>query len=184
MNTTKLPKKRIEINKELHQKGELKKICKKHGEIPSEKIRVDVRGTKICKICDAENAKKYKNKDPVAYREKYRKWFYSDRERVMRYWKNDYEKRKIRQVKAYHRTKIMNPEKHREKELKKNEYHRKASDRLDDYYVRGLLKDCRIQVDKKRTRERLVNDDIPDEIVQLKKIQLKINRALGKRKKK
>ena len=55
-------KKREKRLKEL-ENGTLKKICKTHGELTIDRIRIDTRGSLICKICDSENSKLYKNKD-------------------------------------------------------------------------------------------------------------------------
>ena len=100
--------------------GTLKKTCPRHGELLVSHIRIDARGSKICRLCSNEiKRKSIKKVDPTG--EKYRKWLYSDRERVQRYYANDYPKKLKRQMKAYYKIKENDPEKYKMKERQKLE---------------------------------------------------------------
>ncbi len=165
------------------KKGTLKKNCKVHGDLPIEKIRVDARGTRICRICSNEQAYKSHKNNPN-YKENQKKWYHSDIDRKKRYAENDKPKRRIRQRRYYHELKITDPEKHQYLESIRRKAARRASKNLDDSYVKRLLKTIRSGGKKNRQYQFLSGIEIPQEIVEIKKLQIKLNRELRKQRKK
>lgn len=157
--------------------GTLKKKCPKCGDLPIEKIRVDARGTLVCRPCsNLIKRKSIAKVDPNL--ERYRLWLYSDRERVKRYRQNDKPKRRIRQIKAYHRMKIEDPVNHRRKEAIKLKSAIKYRKELRDNYVKTILMDIRTGSRENLTRFRLDRKMISQELIELKKIQLLLKRKI------
>ncbi|MEK6882424.1 MAG: hypothetical protein AABY22_22580 [Nanoarchaeota archaeon] len=157
--------------------GTLQKNCHRHGELHISKIRVDARGTRICRLCGNEDKIKSKKKvDPT--NEKYKAWLYSDRERVQRYRKQDSPNRRKRQNRSYHRLKVTNPEKHKMKQKQKNVYSRKYCKRLDDSYINSLLRTFRTGGRKNKFYLYLKGASFPKELIDLVKEQIKLRRKL------
>lgn len=163
------------------ENGTLKKTCKKHGELPIDRIRIDARGTKICRYCSNEQS--YSSHDNPKYKARQKEWYHSDIDRKRRYAKNDNPKRKIRQKRYYHELKIKDPEKHKEQELKKKKWAREGCKKLNDGYVNGLLRTIRTGGKKNIKYEFLSGVTIPKEITELKKVQILLNRELRKQRK-
>ena len=158
------------------ENGTLKKICKTHGDLSIEKIRIDARGTKICRLCSNETkVKSVKKVDPTG--EKYRAWLYSDRERVQRYRKNDYPKRVIRQRNRYHRKKH-DPEWIENKLSLQRKYSSKDRLNLSDRYINSQLKIIRSGGKNNRFYKYLSGAEFPKEIIDLKRIQINIKRKI------
>jgi len=169
-------KKKLKRLKEL-ENGTLKKICNRHGDLPISKIRVDARGTRVCRLCSNEDKVKSKKKvDPNG--EKYKKWLYSDRERVQRYYKQDKHNKLKRQMKAYYRIKENDPVKYRMKERQKLNCAMKSRERLDDRYIVTLLRTIRAGGRKNRFYYYLKDANFPKEIIDVVKAQIKLRRKL------
>ena len=163
-------------------KGTLTKICKRHGALPIEKIRIDVRGTRVCKLCDGENTKSYKNKDPDKYRKRAIEWLHSDPERKRRYREKDKPKRRIRQSRLYAKWRKI-PEKNKRMRDQSEKSRKKAIANLSDSYVSSLIKDIKRGHNTRVERVYLKNVEIPREIIEVRKLQIKINRELRKQRK-
>ncbi len=160
------------------KKGILKKICKQHGELPIEKIRVDARGTKVCRYCSNEQANKA-HANPE-YKKRAREWLYSDPERVRRYRTQDIKNRNKRNIRRYHRIKATDPEKHKLIEAKKRELALKGREALNDGYVAGLLRTRRSGKcgSVNYQYEYLAGWEVPKEIIEIKKMVIKIRREI------
>jgi hypothetical protein len=157
--------------------GDLKKVCSRHGELHISKIRVDSRGTKVCRLCSNEDKLKSKRKvDPDG--ERYKKWLYSDRARVQRYYAQDKPKKLKRQMKAYYKMKENNPEKYKMKERQKLDCAIKSRERLDDSYITNLLRTIRTGGRKNRFYHYLKGATFPKEMLDTVKVQIKLRRKL------
>lgn len=160
--------------------GVIKKNCKKHGDLPIDEIRVDSRGSTICKKCHNEVKRKSKKKvDPD--NERYRKWLYSDMERVYRYRDNDYEKRKIRQRKSYHRNKVRKDWiQHRLEIQRKNALVKRNE--LSDTYIRTLIKTFRYGGIKNRYYKYFSGMNVSPDVIELKRSMIKLKRKIRENK--
>jgi hypothetical protein len=157
--------------------GILSYLCKTHGQIPIDRIRIDARGTKICRICSNLQKQNQRDRDPEGYKKKYHEWLYSDRTRVQRYRKQDQPNRQKRQVKSYHRMKIVDPVNFKRKERLKLDNAIKYRKNLTDSYVKSQLKDFRVQHNKVLYRKSL-NIEIPKELIEAKKELMRFKRKL------
>jgi len=163
------------------QKGTLKMNCRVHGGIPIDRIRIDARGTRICRICSNEQSYNSHEKNPN-YKENQKVWYHSDIERKRRYAENDRPKRKIRQRRYYHELKVKDPEKHQYKESLRRKAHRKSVKNLSDYYVKSLLKTIRSGGRKNRFYHYLSGAVFPQYLIDLVKNQIKLKRKLKEKK--
>jgi len=160
--------------------GTLKKICPRHGDLPISKIRIDARGTRVCRLCSNEDKIKSKKKvDPNG--EKYKKWLYSDRERVQRYRKQDNPNRLKRQMKAYYRRKENDPVKHRMKARQRLDFGIKSRERLYDSYIINLLRTIRTGGKNNRFYHYLKGASFPKEMIDIVKAQIILKRKLRRK---
>ena len=173
-------KKRETRLKELED-GTLKKNCKKHGELPVEKIRIDVRGTRVCKLCDAESVKKSRNSNKEVYLKKCKEWRKKNPDKMKKYEIN-YKPRRKETAKALYQKWRSDPVQ-REKIHKWNRKSgKKAIKELSDAYIKGLVKTYR-RGGKKNRLYHYMKVDVPQEIIELKRMQVKLNREIRKRRK-
>jgi len=148
--------------------GTLKLHCPKHGDIPCEKIRIDSRGTKICRQCSNEICAKSHSRPE--YKKRAREWLHSDPARKRRYRLNDYTKRRIRQRRRYHEIR-KNPELNAKLRIKERKNATKGRERLNNHYIRILLSGSRYA---------WPYGDIPQDVIDLKKASVLLVREIRK----
>jgi hypothetical protein len=169
------------IRIEEFKSGTIKKKCKRHGDIPIEKMRIDTRGTIVCKLCDAENAAKLRDKDNELHLKKCKEWRKKNPDKMKKYGENYKKRRKVTSKALYQRWMKDPVQKEKIGAWKKKSQH-KAVKEMSDAYVRSLAKTYRVGGKKNRHYEYL-KIDIPQEIIELRRMQLKINRELRKQRK-
>lgn len=158
----------------------ISKICKIHGELKTDRIRVNVRKELVCKDCDKENAKRYRDKDILKTRKMRNEWRMNNPEKTRKYDEKYKEKRKIKDKRLKQKW-MKNPEyvlKVKEWGIKSRA---KLSAELSDSYVINRILDHRQVINKELHRERL-KVSVPQEIIDLKRIQLKLKREIRKKK--
>jgi len=164
------------------ENGNVKKNCKKHGDIPLDRIRIDTRGTLICKICDNENKKNSVNKNKIEYIKKCREWRKRNPEKLKQYALNYKPKRKPTD-KAIYKNKKNNPLLNKKMLEQQRKSAQKARDSLSDAYVRSQIRVYQRGGKNNQTRFYMKGIQIPQEIIELRKIQIKLNRELRKQRK-
>lgn len=158
----------------------ISKICKIHGELKPDRIRVNVRKELVCKDCDKENARKYRQKDIIKHRKICKEWRVKNPDKRRKYDEKYKEKRKIKDKRLKQKW-MKNPEyvlKVKEWAIKSRA---KLSSELSDSYVKNIILDHRQVINKELHRERL-KVSVPQEIIDLKRMQLKLKRAIRKKK--
>lgn len=163
--------------------GILKKNCKKHGDILLEKIRVDVRGTVVCKLCDAESAQKLRDKDRPLHLKKQKEWRQKNPEKMRQYGQNYRPKRHIVARKLYKKW-IKIPEQKEKMDKWRKESSKRARENLSDAYVKALIKDFKIGKNGRTEHTYLKGVPISRDVIELKKMQVKLNRYIRKERKK
>lgn len=151
--------------------ADIVKICKKHGELNYIDIYINKKGWKICRICLRDNAKKHRkeNKEKVSIRNKnwiaknpnYRKNLPKDKKDILN----------IRQKKYYHKNNTRYKELRKTNSIKIKNRDKKNTDSLSNCYVRKLL----------MQRSNLIKNDIPLELIELKRVVIKIKRKIKER---
>lgn len=171
-------------NKRLEEleNGTLKKICKRHGELPLSKISINARGALVCRLCGIENKNKVIQKDPDKFKKRVRDWYHSNLDRKKRYAENDKLKKRIRQKRLYQKWKKI-PEKKDRMDKQAKESRDRARENLSDSYLRSLIKNFRQGGKNNLTRVYLKDVEVPPEILEIKRLAVKINREKRKRKK-
>lgn len=130
--------------------GTLKKTCKRHGELLLEQIRIDRRGTRMCRLCDAE-----------VYRKKTEEMREHDRERIRKRRAANPERAREVRMQAYYRMVYDMPKLTKPWTLRtltkerQNERNRRRSKELKDYYIRKLL--------------HAKKGDVPQKLIELKR---------------
>lgn len=173
--------------KRLHElsEGRLTKHCKRHGDIPIEKIRVDTRGTKICRLCDVENKRALIKRNPEKFKKRVAAWLHSDPERKRRYRENDKPKRRIRQRRLYKKW-MQIPEKKKRIGEQSEKSRKKSVQNLSDAYIKAQIRNYRRGRYKGPNFESqyLADIVIPNEVIELKRQIIKLSREIRKRRNK
>lgn len=176
----KLSQEKLRISRlEELKNGSLNFICKVHGKLPTNRIRVNARGTIICRDC-ANIIKEKSIKNDPDYKEKKRKWLYSDRERVVRYRKQDIPNRVKRNRKRYFKLKEDDPVKFRNMQLEKMKSMKKKVEELDKGYIEHLIRSKSFGSKKNRQYEYYNSGIIPDDLIELKRLEIKLKREIRK----
>lgn len=74
----------------------ISKKCKRHGLIKKENIRIDLRGTIICRICDRDNRKKYISENLERHNKVTKEWRLNNKDKLRKYYQNSKPKRMVR----------------------------------------------------------------------------------------
>lgn len=173
------------------------KICKKHGQLPIELIffSKDSEGYKYsrCRLCDRERKAVYRSKNQEKITRKIKEYYYRNPEKLTLKHKNSYSNNKedIKKRKRDYYERLSKEEK-RKRAIKYREnniervnkysrdwYHKKGKhkysaiakiniDTLDDSYVKQLI----------RQYTSIRSHEIPKELIEAKKIYLKLKRKL------
>lgn len=173
-------KKRIKRIKELDE-GILSKNCKRHGSIPIDKIRIDTRGTHVCKLCDAENGKKFRDSHKETRSKKCKEWRIKNPDKMKKCAIN-YKPRRKETTAALRKRWMADPVQREKIHNWQRKSGKKAIEDLSDAYIKGLVRSYRTG-GKKNRFYLYMKVDVPQEIIEIKRAQVKLNRAIKRKRK-